>query len=1459
MTKRRKLAPLIEGDKKKKGGGSSASTTPKEYPNTLRAKSTARVLDLLCEGPIVGLVDDLKGVFFDGTPLVDVNDNVNFQGVVTHSRLGYPDQDHVPGFTSVENETAVTTEVTFGSPVSRSVSGSDLNAVRIKIGVPQLTESNATTGDLMGSSVSYTITITSDVGGQSQSITDTITGKTVSEYVRAYRCDLPGPSPWTITVTRNTADAVDLAVSNETYFASYSTIIDGKFRYPDSALVGIEVDAELFGGEIPTRGYLIDGLIIRVPSNYDPVAKTYSGMWDGTFDDALSDNPAWVLFDILTNKRYGLGIEDENIDLGAFYTVSQYCDEQIPDGFGGMEPRYTFNYPLATREDAYKVLQTVAASFRGMCFWSSGTVTVVADMPSDPVKLVSPANVIDGAFVYQGTSLRTRHSVTKVTWNDPEDQYRPAVEVVEDPIALQSLGFNEADLTMIGCTRRSEARRHGLWVLDTEATGTEIVTYRAAWDHADVVPGDVVEVADPSFAGVRFGGRILAATSTTVTLDDNPSLVGGGYIVGVTLADGTIVHKSVSGTSVVDGKLVLTVSSFAETPPVGAVWNLSGDVVPRQFRIVANRETDDGTFEISGLLHDPNKYDRVELGLVVGPPTYTRLDKTDTLTAPINLTVVQTNYMANNQARTRLTFSWSAPEDPLVMAYQVRYLEPGAIFTNAIDAAGLTFELDNVIFGDYTFDVRSVSADNRVSQWARIIHSSTGNDEPPGAPTDLAAVGILGGIDLTWVLPDDKDIKHTEVWRHTSNNRALVSEPVALIAGNAWSDLGMATATTYYYWVRCVDTSGNIGEFNAGATSGVSATSITPYDGTDTDTTPPDAPSSLTALGAFKQIWLTWNNPSDADTDKNNIYEATTSGGTKTLVGQVSASPSSKGAFVRGGLAAGLTRYYWVTAIDRSGNESGYSNMASATVASVDPGDLGTVTTLNAPTGLALGSSLALDTDGSQIVLLTATWNQYDITTDPTGVASYYELAVKEGAGTYIGYPIVIGSGTYTVRGVKANQAYTAQIRGVDRNGNRTSYSSEVTHTTLQDTTAPSAPSSFSAATGIGTIFLTWTNPSDADLAEVEVWEHTSNSSGSATRITTVNAVASAPGRFARTGLGTDVTRYFWLKARDYSGNVSAFSSGSGAATTAKVLAGDITVDSVLANSIVAGVTTTNVLNANVLQTTSSLPGTITVGSTGVTIATVETRAADPAARVNAYTTQINPGMVLISGGTSLASWRDGSDNTKISGGSIAANTVTANVVNIGLRGIEMMGLKFEHNMDGSGNVTANNLYWSSGTIGYINDSGSYTTAAIYSSPNTTFANTGVTAPTLVWSSGTMFVYWVKGETFLRVTTTSATAHGANNIILCTYRGGADKNAYYGRTVIDGDSIQTRAIQATHIAVGTITADLIGADQVNATHIAAGSIVADDIGTGSLIVDVAVGSSGKIHLDGTNNRIIISD
>lgn len=702
----------------------------------------------------------------------------------------------------------------------------------------------------------------------------------------------------------------------------------------------------------------------------------------------------------------------------------------------------------------------------------------------------------------------------------------------------------------------------------------------------------------------------------------------------------------------------------------------------------------------------------------------------------------------------------------------------------------------------------------------------TDDETAPQPPTGLAGTCSAGVIRLTWLNPADTDLAKVEVWESATDVQPdpeddadmRLAEVVSVHDTNGeYLRTGLTTGDVRYYWVRAVDTSGNASAFNA--TPGVRVEYTL---NVDTGTLGP--PTGVTAIGGFQSIWLHWTNVVDFNLRSVQVYENTTNNSAgAVLIGTTTAITGDPGSYYRGGIGTSQTRYYWLRSVDLDGSVSVFSSpAASATTGTIDPAELGTAVAFNAPVGLNVNSNLTTDTDGHQIATVTIAWAQIS---DPR--FSFYEVAISENGGSYIVFPT--SDVNYNLR-AKANTSYNVKVRGVDRNGNRTNYSTVYSHTSVSKTAAPSAASTLSMIVGIGSVYLSWTNPSDPELAGTDIYEGTG---GPYTKVATVNATPGQIGKFSRVGLPTDALRYYYVVSRDSTGNVSA-ASNIVSNTTAKVLSGDIAVDNVLANNVVANITTTNVLNANVLQSASSLPAALSISGTGFSLATLTTAAADPAAVININTTLVEPGQIQISGASTLASWRDGSDLTKITGGKIAANSITANSLMIGAAGVEVIGLVFEHNttVQGSDSYTSNNVAWSAGLINY----------------NGAASPVAVSAGYVAYAGAPVYIYWVKDSGSLSTTTSGATAYGANNIILATYAGGVKLNANYGGTVIDGSNIKTGTVTANNIAAGTITADKIGAGEITADNIRALTINADNILSNSLTTSGGAGTSSHTAL-----------
>lgn len=809
-----------------KGGKSSSSKTSSinEAPNTLQSNSIARILDVIGEGEIVGLVDGMKSVYLDDTPLQNEDDSYNFSGVEIETRTGTPDQSYIPGFPAVEVATSISTQVRQATPVIRTLTDESLTAARVTILIPALTEQNTSTGDIKGSNAAIGIDVRPSGGDWTEVIYNDIRGKTTSDYERTYRFPLDGQAPWDIRVRRITPDSDSSFINNDTYWSTLTSIIDAKLTYPDTALVGITVNAEDFGDSIPSRSYLVKGRIIQVPSNYNPTTRAYSGIWDGTFKMAWTDNPAWIYYDIATNKRFGAGIE--NVDKWGLYTIGQYCDELVPNGYGDDEPRFTFNTALTSQEEAFDALSLISSCFRGMTYWGTNTVVAVADMPSDPAKLVTPSNVIDGNFEYSGTALSARHSQVLVTWNDPDSNYEEAIEVVEDADLIEKYGIRQTDITAVGCTSRGQARRMGLWLLYSEKAETETVSYQASIDHVDIRPGDIVKISDPSIAGARLGGRVRVTGTTELELDKRPDETSGqDWFLDVVMPAGGIETREVSS---FDGNKITLSQPLSQEPVVAAQWILrSTSVEPRQFRVLSITEDGDNIYTVTGVEYDPTKYARVEQGLILDDPDYSLLPS-GAISAPYNITAVTSTYIAGNTQHQKLTISWTASDDPRVQTYQCEYISPDdATWQSGYNNSGLSFDLMDITPGEWQIRVRGMSALGVASPWVSLTTAISGLLEP-NAPT---AVDVEVGTFQIKLSPSGG--KAGQEWQYWRSDVALADE--SLIETNAvlrtqtsgfYTDTGLDPLTTYYYYIRGANNYGVSGWYPVQATTEGDASAI---------------------------------------------------------------------------------------------------------------------------------------------------------------------------------------------------------------------------------------------------------------------------------------------------------------------------------------------------------------------------------------------------------------------------------------------------------------------------------------------------------------------------------------------------------------------------------------------------------------------------------------------------------
>ncbi|WP_454710943.1 host specificity protein J [Cupriavidus nantongensis] len=809
-----------------KGGG--GGHTPTESPDSLHSIAYARVLDLVSEGEIGGLVNGLQSIFLDGTPLVNQDGTANFQNVSVDPRVGTQDQDYIPGFPAVESETAVGVPLTSAQPWVRAVANTQLSAVRIRLSVPALSQANTSNGDITGYRIEYAIDVATDGGAYQQVLASAFDGKTTNKYERSHRVNLPAAaSGWSVRVRRLTANAGSNTISDTTIVESIAEVIDAKLRYPNSALIGLQIDARQFSN-IPTRSYDLRGRLIRVPSNYDPATRTYTGVWDGTFKVAWTDNPAWIFYDLVLHARYGLGhrVNAAMVDKWSLYQVGQYCDQLVPDGKGGQEPRFTCNVYLQSRADAYKVLQDLASIFRGMAYWAAGNVVAVADMPTDPVYTFTAANVVDGKFAYAGSAMRARKTVALVSWNDPADFYRAKVEYVEDQDGIARYGIQQTEVSAFGCTSQGQANRAGQWILLTSRLETETVTFRVGLDAALVAPGSIIRVADPARAGRRIGGRVRAANGQTVTLDKVDQAANGDTLT-VILPSGVAQTRTISA---VAGNNVTVSGAWSEPIQPEAIWAVESATLKAQlFRIVSVVEADGLACEITALRHEPGKYAAIDTGTRIEPRPVTVIPPS-VQPPPANVGFSTFSVIEQGIASTTAVINWDAADKAI--AYEVDWRRDNGEWVRAGRTGSLSIEVKGIYAGTYVARVRAINALGVAS--IPVYSAETmlqGKTTPPPTVTSLIATGLVFGIRLDWGFPGGPlDVERTEIWYSQTNDRATAIKLADLaFPQNTHTMMGLAAGVNFFFWARLVDKSGNIGAWYpaAGGVNGQSSSDAT--------------------------------------------------------------------------------------------------------------------------------------------------------------------------------------------------------------------------------------------------------------------------------------------------------------------------------------------------------------------------------------------------------------------------------------------------------------------------------------------------------------------------------------------------------------------------------------------------------------------------------------------------------
>jgi predicted phage tail protein len=681
------------------GGSGGQSRTPTEQDDSLQSVQYASVLDLLCEGEIQGLENGSQSIYLDGTPIEDESGKPNFKNYTVTSRYGTQSQAAIiaPGG-GTQTETAVNVELLYNDPVTRTITDTDVDVVRVTINIPSLliVEDD---GDIVGNSVDLKFSVQYNGGGYTDVIAYTkIEGKTSGLYQRDYEIKLNGAFPVDIRVTRLSVDETGSKNQNRTFWSSYTEILNEKFRYPNSALVGLRFDARDFNS-VPSRKYLIRGLKVRLPSNATvntttyPGRVTYSGVWDGTFGAATwCADPAWCLWDLLTSTRYGAGIPSSSLDKYDFYAISQYCNELVSDGGGGAEPRFSCNLLLNSRDEVYNVIQEMVSLFRGIAYYGAGSLVITQDKPVDSQYLIGPANVVDGLFTYSGTSQKSRHTTATVAYQTYESLGEVEYEYVELPDAVDKYGVINKDIKALGCYSQGQAQRAGRWALLSEQNLTETVSFSISIDSGVILrPGMVIDVADPTRSGTRRTGRISSATTTVITVDSSSNLsvnLGLSPRISVILPNGLVETKTISNIS---GRNVTVSSAFSQAPNAQSVWLIqTSDIQSQQFRVLNVAEAEDGIYGVTAVSYNSSIYSAVDANTKIKRRDITNLTATP---SPVrNIKGSEFLYQSGQNVFTGFDLSWTSPVTN-VSSFRVQYrLNSGNWITENPTAPSLRIE-----------------------------------------------------------------------------------------------------------------------------------------------------------------------------------------------------------------------------------------------------------------------------------------------------------------------------------------------------------------------------------------------------------------------------------------------------------------------------------------------------------------------------------------------------------------------------------------------------------------------------------------------------------------------------------------------------------------------------------------------------------------------------------------------
>ncbi|WP_122323755.1 phage tail protein [Pseudomonas coronafaciens] len=790
-------------------GGEDKPKTPTEAPDSLRSISIAKMLIAIGEGEFEG-APTARDIYLDNTPLQDPQGNMNFPNVKWEWRSGAVDQNHIQGIPSVENETTIGAELRSGTPWVRSITNTQLSAIRVRFAWPAIQSVDAS-GNINGYRIEYKVELAIDGGAYQQVLSEAVDGKKASTYERTRRIDLPkATSGWLMRITRLTANQNNNKISDTMQIAGFTEVIDAKIRYPNTALLYIEFSAEQFRS-IPAVTVGCKSRKWPVPSNYDPETRTYAGIWDGTFKEAYTNNPSWVTRGITINDRFGLGrrIKSWMVDKWELYRISQYCDQLVPNGKGGMEPRFICDLSLQSKADAWSLLRDISAIYRGMTYWAQGQVFTLSDMPraTDFDFAYTRANVIDGKFTYSSASERTRYTRALISYDNPLNNYDTDVTAVTDPKLQRRYGDNALEVSAIGCTRESEAQRRGKWVLLTNSKDRAVV-FRVGLDGRIPLPGYVVPIADELLAGRAVGGRISAVSGRVITLDRDTQAKTGDRLI-LNLPDGKCEGRTVQ---LVSGRKVTVTTAYSVQPERELVWALDADdlAIPL-YRVVSVARPEAGVFEISAVQYDPSKFAHIDTGARLEERPISVIPIT-VVPSPASVSLTSTTAIAQGLAVTTMTISW--PTVTGAVSYDVEWRRDNGNWIRVQRTGSTSVDITGIYAGAYLARVRAVSAYDISSSWRNsILTQLKGKEGLPPAVTSLTAASLIFGIKLKWTFPQGvEDTQRTEIWYGPTNDRAKATKLSDLAYPQSEHVMqGLLPGVTFFFWARLVDRTGNIG------------------------------------------------------------------------------------------------------------------------------------------------------------------------------------------------------------------------------------------------------------------------------------------------------------------------------------------------------------------------------------------------------------------------------------------------------------------------------------------------------------------------------------------------------------------------------------------------------------------------------------------------------------------------